>query len=104
MSYRDYKEKRLDKTQARKLVAEIVNKNPSGIRYSNHGFKEMGDDDLTMNDILNVIKSPDAKITEEPEFIRGSYRYRLRTEKITVVIAFNSPTEVVVVTAWRVKK
>lgn len=101
MSNNDYRSKRLDKTQARKLIAKIVNQNPSGVRYSKHAFTEMKDDNLTVNDILNVIKSPDAKILEDAELEKGSYRYRLQTEKIMVVIAFDSPTSFVVVTAWR---
>ena len=62
---------------------------------------ELKKDDLTIADVLNIIKSSDARITKEPELANGSYRYRLETKRITVVVAFESATSFVVVTAWR---
>lgn len=64
----------------------------------------MGKDNLTTGDVLNVIKSPAAKIVDEPELENGSFRYRLKTNNIGVVLAFASKTVCVVVTAWRKKK
>lgn len=98
---RDIRSKRLDKTQARKLVTEIVNKHPTNIRFTRHALEELRNDNLIISDVLNVIKSSDAKVIDEPEFINGSYRYRLATNRIGVVIAFDSPISCVVVTAWR---
>ncbi len=74
---------------------------PSHIRFSNHALEEITKDDLTTVDILNVIKSPNSRIVGEGELENGSYRYRLGTRKIIVVISFDSPKSFVVVTAWR---
>ncbi|HCU23891.1 MAG TPA: hypothetical protein DF383_02645, partial [Deltaproteobacteria bacterium] len=68
MSKGDLRCRRLDKNQARKLVSKIVQENPSGIYYTQHCLKELENDDLTTSDILNVLKSPDSKILDQPEF------------------------------------
>ena len=92
---------RLDRNQARKLIAEIVAQHPENVRFSKHALEEMKKDNLTTGDILNVMKSSSAKIVAEPELENGSYRYRLRTSNIGVVLAFVSKTTCVIVTAWR---
>jgi len=95
--------KRLDKTEARKRVVEIVSRHPSNIRFSRHALEELKNDSLIVSDILNVIRSPAARIVGEGEYERGSFRYRLETNRIAVLIAFDSPVSFVVVTAWRKK-
>jgi hypothetical protein len=85
--------------QARKVLSEIFNQNPSLISFSKHALQEMENDNLKTGDILNVLKA--GKIFDAPEFENGSYRYRIQTQKITVVIAFRRPNHVVIVTAWR---
>ncbi len=89
----------LSSGQARKVLSEIFNQNPNLISFSKHAFEEMKNDSLKTGDILNVLKA--GKIYDEPEFENGSYRYRVQTQKITVVIAFRKPNHVVIVTAWR---
>lgn len=93
----------MGKTQARKLVTEIANKHPANIQFSRHALQELENDDLVVSDILNVIKSPDAKIIGEGEYEKSSYRYRLETNRIMVVISFDTLTSFVVVTVWRKK-
>ena len=95
---------KLNRNQARKLITEIAVQDPGNIRFSKHALEELGKDNLTTGDVLNVIKSPAAKIVDEPEMEHGSYRYRLMTNNIGVVLAFVSKTACVVVTAWRNKK
>lgn len=92
---------KLDRNQARKRVAHIVYATPELVRFSRHALSELKKDKLTTVDILNVIKSPDAQIVDEPELENGSYRYRLGTKKMMVVIAFDTPKSLVIVTAWR---
>lgn len=94
-------DKKLDRNQARKRIACIVNNTPELLRFSRHALEELKSDKLTTVDVLNVMKSSDAQIVDEPEFENGSYRYRLGTKKIMVVVAFDSPKSLVVVTAWR---
>lgn len=92
---------KLDRNQARKKIAYIVHHYPGLVRYSRHALEELKKDRLTTVDVVNVMKSPDAQIIDEPELEYGSYRYRLGTRKIMVVVAFDSPKSLVVVTAWR---
>lgn len=101
ISKKDVTRKRLDRAEARKLVARIANFHPYGIRFSRHALKAMKEDDLLLSDIVNVIKNPDAKIFNEGELEKSSFRYRLETEDIVVIIAFVSLTSFVVVTVWR---
>lgn len=50
-------------------------------------------------DVTNVLRGG----TVDPaEFEHGSWRYRVRTHRIAVVIAFRSEISLVVVTAWRI--
>jgi len=100
----DFRSHKLNKNQARKLISNIANNFPSHIRFSRHAIEELKKDKLTTSDALNVIKSKDSKILSDPELEHGSYRYRLETSNIMVVISFDSDTSLVVVTAWRRKK
>ena len=101
MSITDYRTQKLDRNQARKLISEIAHRYPAHIRFSRHALEEIRKDNLTTADILNVIKSSSAKVLHGGELENGTYRYRLETGSITVVVSFDSQTNLVVVTAWR---
>lgn len=97
----DYKSDKLDRTHARKTIAEIVARFAHNVHFSRHALEEMAKDDLTTVDVWNVLKSADARIIDEGEFTKGSYRYRLETSFIMVVVAFHSNGEGLnVVTVW----
>lgn len=72
--------------------------------WTTHAKKELEKDHLTMVDAVNVMRGG---TVEEAELENGSWRYRVRTQHITVVVAFEGDedtdmaTEIVVVTAWR---
>ena len=57
------------------------------VAFSKHALEELNKDVLT---------------TVELE--RGTWRYRVLTNRICVVVAFRSDDEVVVVTAWRIRQ
>ena len=101
MLFTDYRGKRLDKNQARKRVSAIAREHPENIRFFRHALEEMLNDDLITADILNVIKSPSSKILSEAELENGSYRYRLETNNIMVIVSYDSEDSLVIVTAWR---
>jgi hypothetical protein len=42
-------------------------------------------------------------VVQPPELERGTWRYRVLTNRICVVVAFRSDDELVVVTAWRIR-
>ena len=70
------------------------------VRFSGHALEEMAKDGLTTVDCVNVLRGG---IVEPAEFENGSWRYRVRTSKAYVVVAFRSEDALVVITAWRVK-
>lgn len=90
---------RLNPQQARKILAEILNHAPYLISFTGHARVQMKERNLKAGDVLNILRA--GKIYADPEFENGSYRYRVQTLKITVVVAFKKPNNVVVVTAWR---
>ena len=105
MSPSDFSIERLNRQEARKLIAKIVSKTPHRVRFTGHAVRELMDDGLTETDGWNVLSSPDAKIHHEGEFEKGSFRYRLETTNLMVVVAFTADgTSLVVVTAWDKRK
>lgn len=94
-------ESRLSKGQARKLVSEIFNADPNFISFSKHGKAQTRKRNLTSLDVINVLKV--GKILKDPEEENKSWRYRVETSKITVIVAFRKPNYLVVITAWRNK-
>ena len=81
---------------AKRLIRDILK---SGrFTYSKHAKDEMLADDLTTVDCENVLRGGVVRPGEQE---RGTWRYRVETSRITVVFAFRSERELVVVTAWR---
>jgi len=88
--------KSLDLLQAHKLLKRILR--ADGTSWSQHARDKMGDDDLGETDIINTLR---CGVVEGGELINGSWRYRVETERVAVVIAFQTEDEAVVVTVWR---
>ena len=88
MSPVDYKTDRLNRNEARKRIAEIVTKHPNRVHFTAHALKALADDGLTTADAWNVLKSPSSKIFDEGELKDGSWRYRLCTTNMVVIVAF----------------
>jgi len=70
------------------------------VSFSDHALAEMGRDQLTTVDCANVLRGG---VVEPGEMDRGSWRYRVKTNMICVVVAFRSEAELVVVTAGRIR-
>lgn len=86
----------LDPPAARPLIRSILS--DGSVSFSRHALEEIENDALSEVDVTNVLRGG----TVDPaEFENGSWRYRVRTQRIGVVIAFRSETSLVVVTAWR---
>ncbi len=81
---------------ARRLIREILS--PGRFTYSRHAREELLADDLTTVDCENVLRGG---VVRPGEYAHGTWRYRVETSKITVVVAFRSEQELLVVTAWR---
>ena len=89
----------LEPIEAKALIRSILANGK--VAWSRHALGEMADDkhgEITRIDVVNVLRGG---VVEPGEFERGSWRYRVHTIRIWVVVAFNSETELVIVTAWR---
>lgn len=86
----------LSPPDARRLLREILQN--GSVAFSRHAEQEMAKDELTMVDVTNVLRGG---VVDPAELQRGSWRYRVRTARIAVIVAFRSETELRVVTAWR---
>jgi len=88
----------LSPPEARRLIREILE--TGSVTFSKHAEEEMAKDNLTMVDVANVLRGG---VLDPAELENGSWRYRVRTARIAVIVAFRSETELRVVTAWRFK-
>ena len=84
--------------QAKILIREILLTREFTV--SKHCIEEMEADNLTILDCQDALR---AGTVRPPDFEKGTWRYRVETNRIMVVIAFRSRTEFVLVTAWRKK-
>ncbi len=89
----------LETAAARRLIRHILE--AGTVRFSEHALAEMVQDDLTTVDCVNVLRGG---LIEPPELERGTWRYRVKTNRICVVVAFRSEHELVVITAWRIQQ
>jgi hypothetical protein len=86
----------LTEREVRQLIRGILATGTVG--FSGHALEELAKDGLTTPDATNVLRNG---VVDPGEWENGSWRYRLRTRRATVVVAFRSETRLVVVTAWR---
>jgi len=89
-----------DGGKAKKLIRAILDNGNFAI--STHALKELEDDAMNRQDVVNVLRG--GKIEDAPEEVSGTWRYRIRTQRFLVVVAFRSEQEFSVVTAWRLKR
>ena len=89
----------LDPAQAKALIRKILE--GGTVSFSSHALDELAADALTTVDCVNVLRGG---VVEPAGWERGSWRYRVRTARICVVVAFRSETALAVVTAWRIEK
>ncbi len=84
-------------SQAKALIRDILRN--GFVTYSKpHAEQRLKERNLTTVDCVNILRGG---VVEEPEFENGSWRYRVRTPLICVVVRFISEDELEVVTAWR---
>lgn len=91
--------KRLDALQARKLLSRIL-RGKDSVAFGRHALERMEKHDLTKPDVINTIR---CGTVGNGELVNGSWRYRVETGRMGVVVAFLRESEAVVVTAWRTK-
>ena len=84
--------------EARDAVRRILEHGTTS--FSSHARVEMENDDLQAGDCLNVLRGG---LFEPPELINGTWRYRVSTNRICVVVVIPAMDRLRVVTAWRKK-
>lgn len=92
-------EEPLEPERARRLIRGILE--DGRVTFPGHSLEALADDDLSTVDSVNVLR---AGTVEPAEFEKGCWRYRVRTRRMVVVIAFRSESEIRIVTAWREKR
>lgn len=88
----------LKPADARKLIAVVLTSGQ--LVFSRHARDEMAKDKMVEQDAINVLR---AGSVDPAEMERGTWRYRVHTQRFCVVVTFDSATDAVVVTAWRKK-
>ena len=97
----DLRNKKLDRYHAKRIAQEILR--DGTVSYTTHCESELRDDSMDTVDAANVIRC--GKIEMEPELHKsGSWRYRVETQRMAVVIEIHAKMRLRVVTAWRKKK
>jgi hypothetical protein len=79
--------------------SKIFSLTTNSISFTRRALDEMRNRDLRIGDIINVLQA--CKIPYEPIFENGIWNCQVKTQKITVVIAFRRPGEVTVLRTWR---
>lgn len=95
--------RRMTAPEARSLLRRLVEEGKTG--FSPHAKKEMAKDGLIAPDVIQILRGG---AIDEPEYENGSWRYRARAQRVTVIVMFDGeddeePDEVLVVTVWKVK-
>ena len=78
------------------LIREILR--TKSFAYTNHALEELGADQMTTLNCESVLRSG---VVQPPDFQVGTWRYRVETGRMAVVIAFRSHSYFVIVTGWR---
>lgn len=89
----------LQRTQTKKLILSIL-KDGSISFAQPHAMERLKKHGLSTLDCLNVLRGGAAEVAE---YENGEWRYRIQTAKMTVVVRFEDETELMIVTAWRMK-
>lgn len=92
-------ERQMKPGEARPLFRGIVE--TGVVAFSGHAQEEMENDELETTDCLNVIRGG---AVHPAEYVNGEWRYKVSTQRISIVVVLVSATRLRVVTAWRISK
>lgn len=66
---------------------------------TNHAEERLLQHDMALTDCMNVLRGG---VWDPPEWENGSWRYRARTQKMTVIVEIDSENlEFTIITCWR---
>lgn len=90
----------LKPSEARKLIQHILK--DGYVTYSRpHAIDRMKEREMDTSDCINILRGGKVR---EGEYENGSWRYRVETPKMAVVVTFVAEDELMIVTAWREKR
>jgi hypothetical protein len=87
----------LSQNEARRRISRILRH--GSVVIWDHCKTELAKDDLDIVDVNNVLRC--GRLIEPAEPARERWRYRVHTDRMCVVVQFESEVELSVVTAWR---
>jgi len=88
----------LDNVAAKALIRRILS--AGQVALSHHVSKRLKERSIDPEDVLNVLRGG---LVDGCDMEDGTWRYRVRTPRFYVVVAFRSEDEMRVVTAWRIE-
>lgn len=91
-------EEPMDHPTVKKMIRAILENGK--MTYSPHAKREMTADNLKAEDCINVLRGGHC---EFEELEKGTWRYRITTPRICVLVAFRSRSELRIVSTWRIK-
>lgn len=83
--------------EARRIIQNVLARGHT-ITFIPHAYQAMDDDGLEEIDCVNVLRGGQV---DEAEWENGGWRHHVRTSRICLIVEFRSPTQVVVITVWR---
>ena len=102
MSTKNYKTTKLSKEVARKKIFKVAAQ--GRILLTSHAIQRMGERNIVLNDIVNVLLSPSMHVSDgEPHNI--GFTYRCSTKKFSVAVGFTVQGDgVIVVTVFKAER
>jgi hypothetical protein len=90
----------LKPSEVRKLIHHILRN--GDVTYSQpHAIERMEEREMDTSDCINILRGGTVR---EGEYENGSWRYRVETPKMAVVVTFIDEGELMIVTVWREKR
>lgn len=87
----------LSQVAARQLARAILA--GGTYRFTRHADRELENDDLTQVDAVNVLR---AGQVDHIDCVNGAWRYQIKTQRMCVVVEFESAETLIIITAWRI--
>jgi hypothetical protein len=86
----------LQATEARSQIRQILDH--GALLVSRHFKQKLRQQHMVMSEVLSALRNG---TVDEAEWENGSWRHRVRTSRLVVVVAFASESELALVTTWR---
>jgi hypothetical protein len=91
----------LGEVEARQLIRKILEGENGQVLFSRHArLESMPDENITEDEIIRCLATG---FCSGVTFERSSWRYTMEIPRLAVVVAFNTETNAIVVTTWRIK-